>query len=174
MTRNPDTLRRASQTPPDPSVAAADGWQSIISRILAAMMIATIVILAQKLLIQIISINYHRTQFHGKIRDSKRNIYLLGLLYDASRSLFPAYCLEFEEEDYLINDSLTLSVTDKKGASQQTGTSTPMRFIHDVGRFGDKITSGQTSQQPPYPTSANIHSFRKCRARIDGQAGVQS
>ncbi|KAJ9649719.1 hypothetical protein H2199_000498 [Coniosporium tulheliwenetii] len=118
-------------------------WQSVINLLLSAALASACVFLAQKFLIQLISINYHRKQFNAKIKESKRNIFLLGLLYDASRSLFPAYCSEFAEEDYIINDALNISLgSSKKGSTHnRSGSATPMRLIQDVGRFGDKITS---------------------------------
>jgi len=60
-----------------------------VQKILAACLIGTCIYLAEKALIQLISINYHRKQFNARIRDSKHNIWMLGLLYDASRYLFP-------------------------------------------------------------------------------------
>jgi hypothetical protein len=99
-------------------------------------------LLAERVLIQLISINYHRKQFDGKIKDSKRNIKLLSLLYEASAALFPAYCPEFAEEDYLIQDPLQIGMGSKKGtAHARSGSTTPMRLLQDVGRFGDKVTS---------------------------------
>ena len=116
-----------------------------MQRILLAALISSCVYFAERLLIQLISISYHRKQFDNKIKDSKRNIYLLGLLYDASRALFPAYCNEFAEEDYIIQDSLQLSLGSRKttlGAGHaRSGSRTPMRLLADVGRFGDKVTS---------------------------------
>jgi len=72
-------------------------WQTVIRQILVAALISACILVSEKLLIQLISINYHRKQFNSKIKDSKRNIHLLSLLYDASRALFPAYCHEFAE-----------------------------------------------------------------------------
>lgn len=100
--------------------------------------------LAEKTFIQLLSVNYHRKQLNSKIRDSKRSVYLLGLLYEASRRLFPAYCNEFAEEDYVIADQLNLSSFQlgSKGRSHaRSGSATPMRLLHNVGRFGDKVTS---------------------------------
>ncbi len=131
MTRNPD--QRADND------TAMKPWASIIQKVLAAALIASLVFLAEKLLIQLISIGYHRKQFNAKIKDSKHNVYLLSLLYDASRALFPAYCNEFAEEDYIINDSINLAVS-KKSSRRHDGTATPMRLIRDVGRVGDKVT----------------------------------
>ena len=140
MTRNPDQRAAKAKNPNSESVQQ---WQAIVQKILAAFMIAALIFLAEKLLIQIISISYHRTQFNQKIKESKHNVYLLSLLYDASRTLFPAYCNEFVEEDYLIQDALNIDLGDgKKGISHnRSGSATPLRLLQNVGRFGDKITS---------------------------------
>jgi hypothetical protein len=124
------------------------GWISKMQSVLLALLVCTAIILAERVLIQLISISYHRKQFDQKIQDSKRSIYLLGILYDASRALFPAYCNEFAEEDYTIQETLldilpgAKKVSTKKGRS---GTRTPMRLVQevgrDVGRIGDKVTS---------------------------------
>lgn len=132
MTRNPDSRRTPG--PPQP-------WQSIVQKVLAAFMVAALMFLAEKLLIQIISIGYHRTQFTNKIKDSKRNVHLLSLLYDASRTLFPAYCPEFAEDDYIINDSLNIGIGKQANSHNRSGSATPMMLLHNVGRIGDKITS---------------------------------
>ena len=103
-------------------------------------MIASLIFLGEKVIIQFISIGYHRKQFNNKIKASKHNIYLLSLLYEQSRSLFPAYCDEFAEEDYVINDSLGAELSKGGHKEARSGSETPMRILQDVGRFGDKIT----------------------------------
>ena len=112
-----------------------------MGNLLMAAVISACVLLAERLLIQLISISYHRKQFDTKIKDSKRNIHLLGLLYDASRALFPAYCSEFAEEDYIIQDCLQLNLPGQKGQGQ-TMPQAPMRLLQDASRLGDKVTSG--------------------------------
>ncbi|KAL8725271.1 MAG: hypothetical protein Q9166_007473 [cf. Caloplaca sp. 2 TL-2023] len=116
-------------------------WESIVQKILAALLVASLLLLLEKLIIQLISIGYHRKQFNAKIRDSKHNIHLLSLLYDASRALFPAYCNEFAEEDYIINDSFELGDSKKGSGHNRSGSATPLRLLQNVGRFGDKVTS---------------------------------
>ncbi len=138
MTRNPDQRAAAKK---DPKNAAAPNWEYVVQSILAAFLVATLIYLLEKTIIQMISIGYHRKQFNAKIKDSKHNIYLLSLLYDASRALFPAYCPEFTEEDYLINDSLNISAIKPAIGNRQSGSATPLRLLQDVGRFGDKLTS---------------------------------
>lgn len=118
------------------------GWESICKNILFAALFSTLLFLAEKLLVQLISISYHRKQFDQKIKDSKHNIYLISLLYDASRALFPAYCHVFAEEDYLIQDIIAFSGS--KGGSghhSRSGSVTPMKVVRDLGRIGDKVTA---------------------------------
>ncbi len=138
MTHNPTQLAAAKK---DPKNAAIPNWENVVQSILAAFLIASLIFLAQKLIIQLISIGYHRKQFNAKIKESKHNIYLLSLLYDASRALFPAYCREFAEEDYIINDSLDIGAIKPRTGNRLSGSATPLRLLQDVGRFGDKITS---------------------------------
>jgi len=135
MTRNPTQRAHKDTSPKD--------WESIVQKILGAAVVATLIYLGEKLIIQLISIDYHRKQFSFRIKESKHNIYLLGLLYDASRALFPAYCNEFAEEDYIITDQLDISLKlgKKVRGHARSGSATPMRVIHDIGRYGDKITS---------------------------------
>lgn len=140
MTRNPDQKDHT-----------ATSWEDIVKKILLACLFASLIWLAEKTLIQLISISYHRKQFDIKIKDSKRKIYLLSQLYDASRTLFPEYCPEFEHEDHVINDALNLGVS-KKGHGR-SGSVTPMKLIRNVGqtagRVGDKLTAafGNVAQE---------------------------
>lgn len=115
---------------------------SKVGSVLLALLVCTCIILAERVLIQLISISYHRKQFDQKIKDSKRNIYLLGVMYDASRALFPAYCNEFAEEDYVIQDNLPFIIGSRKGTMghNRSGSKTPMRLLQNVGRVGDKVT----------------------------------
>jgi hypothetical protein len=151
MRRNPDTVhdckefRRQNngtstgQSNDGPCTAPA--WEQVLQKILAAATIGAVIYLAEKTIIQLISINYHRKQFNARIKDSKRNIYVLGLLYDASRYLFPMYCQEFAEEDYTIADQLNLSRGSKTPSHRRSGSATPMRIIQNVGAGVDKLTS---------------------------------
>ena len=127
-------------------------WQATVRNILFGALVSSLIFLAEKLLVQLISISYHRKQFDNKIKDSKRNIHFLSLLYDASRELFPAYCSEFAAEDYLINDSIDVGSKVGNGHGR-SGSTTPMRLIQNVGanvgRVGDKITAafGNVAQE---------------------------
>lgn len=145
MTLNPDQ-RALGETGLKP-------WESVVKNILFACLFSTLLLLAEKFLIQLLSISYHRKQFDERIKESKHNIHLISLLYDASRHLFPMYCREFAEEDYLINDLLDIAVTSKRssmfGGHKRPGSATPMKLIHNVARVGDKVTSvfGNVAQE---------------------------
>lgn len=124
-------------------------WVDVMVKILGSLWVSSCVLLGEKFIIQLISISYHQRSFAMRIKDSKRDIHLLGLMYEASRTLFPMYCDEFAEEDYVINDSIeALLMNGKKrrrGFHKKSGSITPnlnaTRIVGEVGRFGDKITS---------------------------------
>jgi hypothetical protein len=142
MTQNPDARARGE--------TGLKPWQSVVKNILFATLFATLVLLAEKVLIQLISISYHRKSFDDKIKESKQNLYLLGLLYDASRTLFPLYCSEFAEEDYTISDTLGLeSGKSSRQGHVRSGSATPMKIIHNIGRVKDNITTafGSVAQE---------------------------
>ncbi|MCJ1472589.1 hypothetical protein MMC13_001238 [Lambiella insularis] len=143
MTLNPDQIRNGQTGTTD--------WEDIVGNVLGAFMVASLVYLAEKLIIQLISIAYHHSQYNAKIRQSKHNVFLLSQLYDASRTLFKEYCPEFIEEDYLINDSIELPKSKLNSGHRyaRSGSATPMRFIHNIGRAGDKLTAafGNVAQE---------------------------
>jgi len=110
-------------------------WVTVVGRILLSLFLSSAVLLIEKSLVQLISITYHQRSFANRIQDSKRDIHLLSLMFDASRNLFPMYCDEFAEEDYIINGSLDIMLTGGKVSGK------PMKLVGDMSRFGDKITS---------------------------------
>ncbi|KAK4662512.1 hypothetical protein QC763_604080 [Podospora pseudopauciseta] len=115
-------------------------WTDIVQRILLSLFLASAVLLAEKAIVQLISISYHQRSFANRIKDSKREIYILGLMYEASRTLFPMYCQEFADEDYIINDSIDVILTGGRPNGKGVAAA-PMKLVGEVGRFGDKITS---------------------------------
>ena len=122
----------------------------MVKNILFAALFSTVVFLAEKFLIQLISISYHRKQFDEKIRENKRNIYIVGVLYDASRAMFPSYCQEFAEEDYAMSDFLDLaSGKNSRQGHTRSGSATPMKIVQNIGRVKDNVTSafGNVAQE---------------------------
>jgi hypothetical protein len=114
-------------------------WSDVIVRILLSLFISSAVLLGEKFLVQLISISYHQRSFANRIQDSKRDIFLLGLMYEASRTLFPMYCPEFADEDIIIADSIEVMLARGKANGKQGPAA--MKIVGDVGRLGDKLTS---------------------------------
>ncbi|RHZ71304.1 hypothetical protein CDV55_108110 [Aspergillus turcosus] len=137
MTYNPEKKRTGDTSTKD--------WEKSVKNILFALFVCSLILLAEKFLVQLISISYHRKQFDLKIRESKRNIELIGQLYDASRNMFPMYCKEFREEDMIISDSLLDKAAAKGPLHSRSTSSMPLKLIrnvgHNVGRFGDRVTA---------------------------------
>ncbi|KAL2872520.1 serine/threonine protein kinase [Aspergillus lucknowensis] len=119
-------------------------WEKSVKNVLFALLVCSLIFLGEKTIVQLISISYHRKQFDARIKESKRNIYLVGVLYDASRSMFPMYCKEFSDDDAIISDSILAGTPEKDTPGHVRSNSAPLRFIRgvgqNVGRFGGKIT----------------------------------
>ncbi|KAA8899035.1 Mechanosensitive ion channel-domain-containing protein [Sphaerosporella brunnea] len=128
MTRNRDL-------PPDRAGHIQD-WQSRLNKVLMSCLVSSIIWLAEKLIIQIVSVDYHRRQFAQRIQTNKENVRLLASLLEVSRSLFPDFS-EFAEEDYLIHAYLEIP-----GVKKISGSATPMRqFLGNVHFVQEKVVS---------------------------------
>lgn len=123
------------------SYSSGVNWVRTLETIQSALFCSSAVFLGEKFIVQMIGVTYHQRSFANRIKDSKREIHLLGLLYDASRTLFPMYCPEFAEEDHVINDSIELKFGGGKHSRSKSGTVTPMRLLGEAGRIGGKVTS---------------------------------
>ncbi|KAJ5725661.1 uncharacterized protein N7483_007018 [Penicillium malachiteum] len=129
MTMNPGTNDTSVQS-----------WEKSVKNILFGLLLCSLIFLTEKAIIQLISISYHRKQFDTRIKESKHNVYLVGLLFEASRNMFPMYCPEFSDEDITIMDPLLGQAT-KKNTKRKSIM--PMRMVKEVGRtagrLGDKF-----------------------------------
>ncbi|KAK9320390.1 Mechanosensitive ion channel-domain-containing protein [Lipomyces orientalis] len=131
MTGNPDQRSMNDR--------ATKSWENRLNKILAALLIGSILLLIERFVIQLLSVNYHGKQFAVRIKQYKRHIYLFTRLFDSSRAIFPLYCPEFLEEDYMIMSGLASELVTP--AAGQPGKSTAMKIIGNIGRVGDKFTS---------------------------------
>lgn len=138
------TLNPVKQDSGDTNV---ESWEKSVKNILFALLVCSLIFFGEKAIVQLISISYHRKQFDFKIKESKHNVYLVGLLYEASRNMFPMYCPEFADEDSLIVDSI---LAQNGTLGHKTGSDIiPLRMMRqvgqnvgrNVGRFGDKVTA---------------------------------
>lgn len=121
-------------------------WIRILQKIFEASMAAWTVIFAEKLAIEFITVNYHRTQFAARIQASKRRMHLFEILYKASTILNPVGCKKFADEDFQISSTLLSTVG--KGVQEvvdvadfQPVSISPTRFFDNIGRLGIGVTS---------------------------------
>lgn len=123
-----DSPLRAQQCNPD--------WRETVSKVFKAGIIAAALFLAEKTFVQVVSVNYHRKQYGQKIKESKHLVWLLDLLYDASRALFPEFCREFEQEDEEISGN---TLEEVKAALGKAGVGTKI-FSH-AGRVSSRTAA---------------------------------
>jgi hypothetical protein len=123
------------------------GWTKTFKKVLGAILVSTIIFMIEKIIVQLVSVNYHARSFNNKIDDIKHAAYLLGLLFDASRSLFPMYGKEFLDEDYIIHPNIKTFI--RKGNVNQGISIDPetdprghrRRIFKGIGRFSNKVNS---------------------------------
>jgi hypothetical protein len=139
-----------------PVITVFDGnrafhWVTVFQRVLLASIAAAALLLAEKLIIQLIGINYHRRQFNARVNDSKHKVRMLDSLYVASTSLFPPYCPEFRHEDLIVLTGV--DQTSKDVNSQLMGKLAWMgENAHKVvGNVAGEITGSQAFN----PTAAH-------------------
>ncbi|CAK1355760.1 unnamed protein product [Cercospora beticola] len=97
-------------------------WIKIVKHMGQASTVAATIFLVEKIFIQMISIAYYRKQYARDIRDSKRLIRLLVLLYDASRHLFPDFTPDFAEEDADLHRANTFDLRAQRKKDVSLGT----------------------------------------------------
>lgn len=120
-------------------------WVVTMQRITGALAVSSGVLLIEKTVVQLIGVSYHQRSFANRIKACKSEMHLLGVLYDASRVLFPMYCPEFMEEDIIIKDSIDSKLVAKRRSSGAitpvTTGAQPRRILGNVTRFGGKVTA---------------------------------
>jgi hypothetical protein len=123
------------------------GWTTTFKQVLSAILVSTIIFMIEKIFVQLVSVNYHARSFNNRINDAKHAVYLLGLLFDASRSLFPMYGKEFFQEDYIIHANIETFIRKGhlgQGISIHPETSPDghqRRIFKGIGRFSKKVNS---------------------------------
>jgi len=132
MTRNPD-LRGTDRW------GKVQNWENRMNKVLVSCLVSSLIFLAQKVIIQIVSVDYHRRQFAHRIQANKDNVKFLAQLYEVSRNMFPEFG-EFAEEDFIIHQGLAGALKIPK--MRNSGTTTPMRHIlGNLNYVQDKVTS---------------------------------
>lgn len=91
---------------------------------LISCLISAVVFLIEKIIIQIVSVDYHRRQYESRILANKEGLRFLASLYEVSRNLFPEF-EEFAAEDYIIRQGMFKV----PGSVKKSGNATPMRAL---------------------------------------------
>lgn len=114
-----------------------NSWVHFMTISLVSLMCCAAAFLAEKSVIQLITVNYHRKRLHARLHDSKRTISLLAQMYERSTHWFPEYCQEFADEDYLIKDTILRALVGKDQGSR--ALQAHIKVLGDVGRIGEKV-----------------------------------
>jgi hypothetical protein len=93
--------------------------------------------LAEKMVVQLISVNYHATAHRDKIKDIKKTSTAVDLLYEASLRRYPDHHRDFIEEDMDIHDVDNMQkLLREKAADQKV-----RKFFGDIRWTADKVTT---------------------------------
>lgn len=109
-------------------------WTTVAKKVLAAILVATIIFTVEKILVQLISVSYHARSFNNKIDEAKHHVTLLALLFDASRAMFPMYGEEFLDEDIVVHNNMEAFL--KKELAAQGAHGTRVKNGHLINHFG--------------------------------------
>lgn len=74
-------------------------WQKVVQNILVAVLISTLIYCAERFVIHLISVSFHKKRFSNRIKDNKKAIIVIAELLYAACTVFPPFCPEFMEED---------------------------------------------------------------------------
>ena len=114
-------------------------WLSVLHSVNKATIGVTALYLVQKLLIQMVSVNYHGKKQYDTIKELETLSRAIETMYDVSRRQFYDSHPAFREDDLDIHDVRGYR-KDKYG--RRTGTSDSAAvFMTSLGTTGDKITS---------------------------------
>lgn len=129
-------------------------WVHNFQRFLLASMAVAALMIAQKLIVQLISVNYHRRQFNARVNDSKLKVRMLDGLTEHSLKMFPLNARPFETEDFEILTSLDASQQDPSSTKLVGGVAMYTEMLQTtVGNITSEITGARSNQ------SAAIHNL---------------
>jgi hypothetical protein len=129
-------------------------WVHNFQRFLLASMAVAALFIAQKLIVQLISVNYHRRQFNARVNESKLKVRMLDGLTEHSLKMFPLNAHPFEMEDFEILTSLDASQQDPSSTKLVGGVALYTEMLQTtVGNITSEITGARSNQ------SAAIHNL---------------
>ncbi|BFZ57231.1 hypothetical protein PYCC9005_004282 [Savitreella phatthalungensis] len=118
-------------------------WESIVAKILTAAMLSSAVYLGERILVQLIAIHFHKTQYDMRITENKWAVNMLAKLLGHSRAMFPRFGGDFDQEDAMIEPAAFASLSRRggllapdvaRGGTRSAGNVTPMQFVNGARR----------------------------------------
>lgn len=112
-------------------------WQLVINNILVALLISSLIFCAEKLMIHLISVSFHKTRFATRIKDNKQAIHMLSDLLEVACIPFPPFCPEFAEEDLQLQSGKFFR--DSANSQSSSGLSRMFASNHNLQKFFGRV-----------------------------------
>lgn len=112
-------------------------WIIVLNKVIRASIGSSAIVLGEKILMQLISANYHSQQFREKIKDIKATVRAIDLLYESSLRQIPDRSEETLDEDYDIHDTTNVQHLLKENAADRS----TRRIFGGLHFFGQKLVS---------------------------------
>ncbi|WPG98233.1 Hypothetical protein R9X50_00102100 [Acrodontium crateriforme] len=137
----------------DQTYCSSESWLKTLRTVFKASIVVASVFFAEKALVQLVSIEYHRRQYASRIRSSKRDVAVLDTLLRASRRLIPDFSGrgEFRDLDTIIQGNALADLRRSLGkmapvppiAKPVTAVTGKIatKIIEDIGRVRHKMTA---------------------------------
>ncbi|KAL2421733.1 Mechanosensitive ion channel protein BA [Exophiala dermatitidis] len=116
-------------------------WLSVLHKVNKATIGVTALYLVEKVLIQMVSVNYHGKQFYDHIKELKTLSRALETMYDVSRRRFPDNHPAFRDEDLDIHDVRGYRSSNKTAKTGVALDETAAILMTNLGTTADRVTS---------------------------------
>ncbi|KIW04597.1 uncharacterized protein PV09_04345 [Verruconis gallopava] len=122
-------------------------WVRTFQRFLLASVAVAALFVAQKLIVQLITVNYHRRQFNARVNDSKLKVRMLDGLLEASLKMFPLNTHPFEREDFEIMTGIDAAQQEISSTKVVGGLAMYTELLQStVGNITSEITGARSKQ----------------------------
>jgi small-conductance mechanosensitive channel len=133
----------------------ADGtqsWEKTLNNVLVSLFIGSLVYLAERLFVQMLSVSFHRTRFSTRIKANKKAVRMLVALLDAAYEVFPPFSQEFALEDAQLENGLLNAAGNSKIVNNFNVQKVAARVNRAVGNAANMIG---TIARDAYGSSGN-------------------
>jgi hypothetical protein len=131
----------------DPKLRHKVQWVNNFQRFLLASMAVAALFVAQKLIVQLISVNYHRRQFNARVNESKLKVRMLDGLLESSLKMFPLNQHPFEKEDFEILTGIDAAQQEMSSTKVVGGLAMYTEMLQStVGNITSEITGASSKQ----------------------------